>query len=67
MGRHSHAVCVALALAIWRESGQYALVFPIETSPPMQAARHFGLNASCCGVGAPKTWHPLPNSTPIPT
>ena len=33
---------------------------PIETSRPMRGARHCGLNASCCGVGAPKTDHPLP-------
>ena len=36
-------------------SGNMGSCIPIETSRPMRGARHCGLNASCCGVGAPKT------------
>jgi hypothetical protein len=36
-------------------SGNMRSCIPIETSRPMRGARHCGLNASCCGVGAPKT------------
>jgi len=35
--------------------GNMRSCIPIETSRPMRGARHCGLNASCCGVGAPKT------------
>ena len=35
--------------------GNMRSCIPIETSRPMRGARHCGLNASCCSVGAPKT------------
>ena len=37
------------------KAGNMRSCIPIETSRPMREARHCGLNASCCGVGAPKT------------
>ena len=60
MGRHSHAGSAWPAL--WQygvRAGNMRSCIPIEISRPMQGARHFGLNASCCGVGSAEDLAPF--------